>query len=341
MEPRVLLSSLLLAFSPAGLLPAQVQGRPARPAAPAPERVPPQPGLSFHRIVVDGLPRRYALYVPPGLGTAPRPLVLELHGGGVYIEDLLGLRGHKTPYKLWMKIADKEKFLVLYPQGWKGPLGRPTWHDARSNATVYSKADDVKFLTLLVEVAAHLYPVDRSRVYLSGTSNGGLMALRMAVERWNLFAAVAVVGAAMPDKPSCGPPKHPVSVLFMNGTADRHMPYKGGLVSRPPNPAHGSVFSTPESVLIWRRLDKTRSKPSVKKFPDLDPKDGSMVTRYTYSGGIRGTEVVLYKIEGGGHSAPSIAERYSRLFEFFFGKQNHDIEMTREVWAFFKSKKLP
>ncbi len=336
MDSRFFPLLLLLAFTSQGTLPAQARSRPIPPAPP-----PPRQGLFFHRLVVDGLPRRYAIYIPPGLGTDPRPLVLELHGGGIYIEDLTGRSGHKTPYKLWMRIADREKFLLVYPEGWKGPLGRPTWHDGRSNATVYSKADDVKFLSLLVEVTAHLHPVDRHRVYLSGTSNGGLMALRMAVERWNLFAAVAVVGAAMPDKPSCGPPKHPVPVLFMNGTADRHMPYKGGLVSWPPNPAHGSVFSTPESVRIWRLVDGTASRPAVKKFPDLDPKDGSRVIRYTYSGGIQGTQVVLYKVEGGGHSAPSIRERYSRLFEFFFGRQNHDIEMTREVWSFFKNKKLP
>ncbi len=339
MNARTILLPLLLALLPSAtgrLLKAQVQARKARPR-PIPRG--PRPGLFTRTLVVDGLKRRYALYVPPDLGSAPRPLVLELHGGGVYIDDLTGRRRHKTPYKLWMGIAEKEKFLVLYPEGWKGPKGRPTWHDGRSDARVYSKADDVKFLTRLVEKTAASYPVDRRRVYLSGTSNGGLMALRMAVERWNLLAAVAVVGAALPAKPSCGPPKHPLSVLFMNGTADRHMPYRGGLVSRPPNPAHGSVLSTPRSVRTWRLLDRTGPRPCVTKFPDLDPWDGSTVTRYAWNRGRGGTQVVLYKVTGGGHSAPSLEERYSWIFEIFFGRQNHDIEMTREVWNFFKDKR--
>jgi len=301
----------------------------------------PAPGLFLRHLQVDGRRRRYYCYVPPGLGPSPRPLVMELHGGGVYIEDLTGQRRHKTPYKLWMRIADREKFLVLYPEGWNGPKGRPTWHDGRSNAKVYSKADDVKFLTLLAAKAASRYPVDLHRIYISGTSNGGLMALRMAVEKWDILAAVAAVGAAMPDKPSCGPPKHPVSVLFMNGTADGHMPYLGGFVSKPPNPDHGSVLSTPASVRIWRTLDRCNPVPAVVKFPDLDKRDGSTVIRYTYAGGIGGTQVVLYKVRGGGHSAPSIQEQYSRLFELFFGRQNHDIEAVEEIWKFFKDKRRP
>jgi len=63
------------------------------------------------------------------------------------------------------------------------------------------------------------------------------------------------------------------------------------------------------------------------------------VEPYIYSIGIKGTEVILYKVYGGGHSAPSILERYSWLFEKYFGKQNHDIEMTTEVWNFFKNKR--
>ena len=303
------------------------------------DRAEPPAGFFTRALMVDGLKRRYALYVPRGLGNSPRPLVLELHGGGVYIEDLTGQRRHKTPYKLWMRIADREKFLVLYPEGWKGSKGRPVWHDGRSNATVYSKADDVKFLSLLIEVIASIYPVDRGRVYISGTSNGGLMALRMAVEKWDILAAAAAVGAAMPDKPSCGPPKHPLSILFMNGTADRHMPYQGGFVSRPPNPAHGSVFSTPRSVRIWTALDRTAAAPRTRKFPDLDRRDGSTVIRYTYGGGLRGTQVVLYKVSGGGHSAPSIREQYSWIFELLFGPQNHDIEAMEEIWKFFKDKR--
>jgi len=92
-------------------------------------------------------------------------------------------------------------------------------------------------------------------------------------------------------------------------------------------------------VNIWRTIDQTDTNPDIYNFPDLDTEDGGTVTRYTYSNGIEGTEVILYKVSGGGHSAPSIKAQYSALYEQYFNKQNHDIEMTTEVWKFFKNKR--
>ncbi len=297
--------------------------------------------LSTQTIRVDHHERRYALFVPFTLpDTARFPLILELHGGGVYIEDMTGQSGHKTPYKLWMELAREQHLIVAYPEGLNGAYGKPTWNDCRANARVNSTADDVHFISVLIDSLAARFPLDLRRVYVCGTSNGGLMALRLAVERPRKIAAVAAIAAAMPDSSECPPPGRPLSVLFMNGTADNHLPYNGGFVSQPPNPAHGSVLSTPASVKIWTTLDHTDSIPLVVRYPDLDPKDGSTVIRYSYLHGRQNSEVVLYKIIGGGHSAPSIRERYSWLYEHYFGRQNHDIEMVREVWAFFRDKRV-
>ncbi len=296
-------------------------------------------GFVTQNIDIDGQTRRYAIYVPQDIDNLSVPLVFELHGGGVYIEDMTGESGHKTPYKLWMNIADTEKFIVVYPEGLNGSYGKPTWHDCRANAAVYSKADDVHFILTLINKISSSNNIDSNRIYVSGTSNGGLMALRLAVELSDRIAAVAVTAATMPDNSECGPPVNPISILFMNGTADNHLPYNGGMLSNPPSLKHGTVYSTKVSVHMWTSIDQTDTIPVVYKFPDLDTEDGGNVTKYTYSNGIEGTEVVLYKVSGGGHSAPSIKERYSWLFERYFGKQNHDIEMTNEAWNFFKNKR--
>lgn len=297
-------------------------------------------GLSTKTIVVDGLTRRYAVYIPENLGNSPVPLIFELHGGGIYIEDMTGESGYKTPYKLWMNIADNEKFIVIYPEGLNGSYGKPTWNDCRGNSLVSSHADDVNFISTLISEVSVKYNIDRSRIYASGTSNGGLMALRLAVELSDKIAAVAATAAAMPDVSECGKPVNPISVLFMNGTDDNHLPYNGGYVSNPPKPDFGSVYSTETSVKIWTKFDQTDTIPAVYNFPDLDGTDGGIVNKYTYANGLQGTEVILYKVNGGGHSAPSIKEHYSALFEKYFNKQNHDIEMTTEVWKFFKNKTL-
>ena len=296
-------------------------------------------GLFTKKIKVDGVTRRYALYIPKDIGTTPVPLVLELHGGGIYIEDMTGESGYKSPYKLWMDIANREKFIVVYPEGLNGSYGKPTWHDCRADATVYSKADDVLFISNLIDKISSGYAIDYERVYVSGTSNGGLMALRLAIELVDRLAAVAMVGAFMPAISECKEPTKPISVLFMHGTADNHLPYNGGVLSNPPNPDHGTVYPVETAVQIWRDVDQTGDVPAVYTFADLDPNDGGTVTKYAYLNGVNGTEVVLYKIYGGGHSAPSIRERYSKLYERYFGRQNHDIEMTMEIWSFFKDKR--
>ncbi len=314
-------------------------GRGAR--APAwPQGKAPRGTLATRTLVVDGVPRRYALYLPATEGDGPYALVLELHGGGVTIEDMTGESGYKTPYKLWMPLADAEGVVVVYPEGLPGAYGKPTWNDCRGDATVSSQADDVRFIGALLDHLLAAHPIDPRRVYVSGTSNGGLMALRLAVAMPTRLAAVAAVAAAMPARSECPPPTHPLSVLFMNGTRDTHLPYAGGTVSRPPKSSFGTVQSTAASVALWVRLDRASPQPTVYRFPDRDPRDGSTVVRYTYAHGVGGTQVVLYRIEGGGHAAPSIAQQYSRLFERRFGRQNHDIEMVQEVWQFFRDKRV-
>ncbi len=297
-------------------------------------------GLFHQTVMVDGLNRKYAIYIPSDIESISVPLIFELHGGGIYIEDMTGESGYKTPYKLWMTLAESEKFIVVYPEGMNGAYDKPTWNDCRGDCIVSSDADDVHFIETLIDIISDNHNVDQNRIYISGTSNGGFMALRLAVEKSNKIAAVAAVVAAMPAVSDCNQPEHPISVLFMNGTDDNHMPYNGGYVSNPPNPDYGSALSTDSSIRFWQNFNLTDTTAQTYVFPDLDTADGGIVERYSYKNGKQGTEVVLYKINGGGHSAPSIQEQYSELFEQYFNKQNHDIEMTTEVWNFFKNKSL-
>ncbi len=297
-------------------------------------------GLFTLHISVDGIDRRYAIYVPKDIENRTVPLVFELHGGGIYIEDMTGESGYKTPYKLWMELAETEKFIVVYPEGLPGAYGKPTWNDCRGDCVVSSDADDVHFIEVLISTISSKYYIDSQRIYVSGTSNGGFMALRLAVCLSDKIAAVAAVVAAMPAVSECNNPDNPISVLFMNGTDDNHMPYNGGYVSNPPNPEHGSALSTDTSVAFWVNFNQTDTIPEHYVFPDLDTDDGGIVERFSYKNGMQETEVILYKVNGGGHSAPSVREQYSALFEQYFNKQNHDIEMTTEVWNFFKNKTL-
>ncbi len=221
-----------------------------------------------------------------------------------------------------------------------GAYNRPTWNDCRGDCIVNSGADDVHFIEVLINHLEMQYAIDPRRIYVSGTSNGGFMAQRLGIELNNKIAAVASIVAAKPAVSECHTSFGPISILFMNGTDDNHMPYNGGYLSNPPNPHSGSVLSTDETIRYWVNFNHTDTVSEIYTFPDLDTSDGGVVQRFTYKNGRSGTEVVLYKINGGGHSAPSISEQYSGYYEQYFNKQNHDIEMTLEVWNFFKNKIL-
>ncbi len=297
-------------------------------------------GLYTRTIHVNDVDRKYAVYIPKDRGNLPSPAVFVLHGGGGNIENMTGENGYKAPFKLWMNIADTANIIVIYPQGSNGLSGKPTWNDCRENCLINSDADDTGFISALIDMIHSEFNIDTERIYVTGFSNGAIMSLRLAVELPGKMAAVAAVGGAMPDVSECIKPSSPVSVLFMNGTNDKFLPYTGGTIGHPPNPEHGTVFSTGNTVKIWININQTDTIPVSFTFPDLDTDDGGIVEKTIYSNGLKGTEVVLYKVEGGGHLAPSIQEQYSNLTEKIFGKQNHDIEMVVEVWSFFRNKRL-
>jgi len=295
-------------------------------------------GLMQHNTMqIDGMERTYDLYIPSDPGTSSHPLIFLLHGHGGSVSQLTGQNGNAAPHRVWLEIAEREKLILVIPSGALSPDGNPGWNDCRADAESNPKTDDVKFIRELIQTVAKSCAIDRSRIFASGMSNGGNMALRLALELSDQIAAVAVVASAMPKVNACGPPAHPVSVLFMNGTADPLLPYEGGEVAKGWG-KRGSVISADASVHYWIKHNQTKTEPEAKQFPQRKQGGRSSVTRYRYSGGKEGTEVVLYKIEGGGHTEPSIKELYSGPFELQVGSQNCDIEMADEVWCFFKDK---
>ena len=195
-----------------------------------------------------GSSRSYRLYVPDPLSTKPMAAVLLLHGHGGSVNQLMGLGGKQAPYRLWLPIADREGLMLIIPDGLVGGDGQQGWNDAR-NVPTNPDSNDVDFLGQLIETVAESYPIDFKRLYATGISNGGHMALRLAAEASGKFAAVAAVAAANPDPIFPREPDHAVSVLLMNGTKDRFVPYGGGRMIRD----RGRVQSTEDSIQYWVR----------------------------------------------------------------------------------------
>lgn len=283
-------------------------------------------------IDVSGTSRNYHMYLPENVTNAP--IVILLHGNRSNNDELIGFTNAKAPYKAWGDIAIQANIVLVVPNGTNGSSGHRGWNDCRNDANGNPDANDVLFIDNLIDFILNEHDADASKVYAVGTSNGGHMAMRLAQEMPNKLTAFAAIVASNPANSQCANATLPISALFMNGTEDPINPYEGGEMSGD----RGEVLSAQETIDYWVSRNQTDVTPVTIDFPDVDTGDNSTVKKRLYANGANNTEVVFYEVVGGGHTEPSISERYGNLFKAVVKEQNGDIEMATEVWNFFKTK---
>lgn len=277
-------------------------------------------------IIHGGLERTYCYYLPSGYDrNKSLPLVIALHGGGGTGKAMNNAAGG------FNSIAERENFIIAYPDGIE-----KHWNDSRGLSQYKAQKeniDDTGFISSLIDYFIKEFNADKKRVYVTGISNGGLMSYRLAFELPEKIAAFAPVIACLQEELFVNySPKEPVSILIMNGTEDPLMPFNGGDVHFYKKKL-GKVISTEETVKFWVRVNHCSQKPETTWLEDKNPSDGMKVKRDVYSGGYKGTEVILYTIEGGGHTWPG-ASQY--LPEKIVGKTCRDINGCEIIWEFFK-----
>jgi polyhydroxybutyrate depolymerase len=215
----VLVCALVLAGSAAGC---DAGREPAAAPSGSPSPTAARPGPGDHRLTLDvgGTSRTYLLHAPPGYSAGtPLPLVIALHfypGTGSGLRDMIGMDAK----------ADRDNVLVAYPDGVGGAF----------NALICcGTADDVAFLTALTRHLMETWRADPDRVFLTGISNGGDMAFRVAVEASGLFAAIGVVSGGYIGtraEASGYVPSSPVSVVTVIGSQDRYFPsFQAGIAT--------------------------------------------------------------------------------------------------------------
>lgn len=283
-------------------------------------------------ITVDDIERSFHLFIPENPDN--RPLVVLLHGNGSSNDDLLGEGGIKSPHKVWLTLAEQEEFLVVLPNGTLGQNDQRGWNDCRSDANGNPNADDVSFINELLDQLKDQYNYDEDKIYVEGISNGAHMAFRLVQELPNRITAIATIAASIPVNSQCNDSDIPISALIINGTDDPINPYEGGEMAS----NRGTVLSTDASIDYWIDRNQTSTNPVIEQIPNINTNDGCEATKYIYQNTQQDIEVVLYKIQNGGHTEPSIQERYSNIFLVLVGNQNSDFEMAEEIWDFFKTK---
>lgn len=217
------------------------------------------------------------------------PLLVVFHGHGETASAIAAITGFD-------RLADADGFLVAYPQG----VDR-SWNDGRgTTAAARLGVDDVSFTHQVIRQIEQAFPVDRSRVYVAGFSNGGVLVQRLGCELSGEVAAIASVSGLMATSvaPTCHPTR-PMPAMLVAGTSDPVMPYAGGTVN---STVGGTVLSAEATVALWASLDGCQS--SSRTTFGAAPGDGSAVVLRTFAGCRAGSSVELASVIGGVHTWP-------------------------------------
>ncbi len=284
-----------------------------------PEAGPLQSGISARVLTSSGVERCYLLYTPPSYEpTDPAPVVFSLHGFAGTPQGLRTMTG-------WDEVADQKGFLVVYPHGSSFPLRWNTHPSARID-----HIDDVQFIRDMLADLVKIATVDEARVYVTGFSNGGSMADQIACELADRIAAVGMVSGSADDPTRGCNPSRPVPIIGFFGTEDplgtieEYPLWFLGLINVSPSVNDREVLP----LEAW--IDGWVTRNGCSSIPVTLPATGdASAIGYTDCRG--DADVVIYYIEGGGHTWPG----GSNLA--VFGKTSANISASGAMWEFFES----
>lgn len=145
------------------------------------------------------------------------------------------------------------------------------------------RSADVDFAALVIEDVARTYPIDRTRIYISGYSYGSAMAWRYACENGQEVAALLAISGTLKQTENC--PQQPRNVRHVHGLNDNVLDFP-----------FGPDGDTGNAVALWRNLfnctDTTKtSQWNARDFLTFtrttwtDCADGKTVTLDTHPGG--------------------------------------------------------
>lgn len=262
-----------------------------------------------------GQRREYILHVPASYDrTRPTPLVMSFHGAANWPSFQMNL-------SQWNTLADEHGFIAVYPAGEGGAY--KTWRLRGRNTP--SRMPDVVFISELIDKLQASYNIDPARIYANGMSNGGGFTFVLSCTLADRIAAFGPVGTAVTLPPNWCDAGRPAPMIAFHGTADRITPYHGAKVWIAPRP----FPSIAEWTANWARRNGCAPTP-------VDAAAAPDVMRREYTACTDDASVVLYTVEGGGHTWPGSPP----MPEWFAGVTNQSIDATRLMWAFFQEHPL-
>ena len=247
----------------------------------------------------DSLDRYYFIYKPDNLNiNISVPVLFALHGYGS------SALSHLT-YTNYFPLADRDNFIVLYPQGTTTPTLSSHWNVG--GWTSKSTVKDIEFIETIIDLVKDKIQIDETRIYSSGMSNGGYMSYSLACNLSSKIAAIAsVTGSMTPDNFDDCSPSSPRSILQIHGLQDFVVPYVGSSGSK----------SIQDVIDFWVNHNSCSLEPNrLIKYSDL-----ALVNFDTYENCLNNTNVKLILHPEMGHVWPFL--------------NTYNISASDEVWNF-------
>lgn len=272
----------------------------------------------LNTLVVNGKERSYQIRLPsneiePSEGY---PLIIALHGFGGNARTI------ETVSNL-TEICEKEDIIVVYPNGYAKQKNAYfySWNAGFCCGDAYdNNSNDVQFIDQLITEIKEKNTINDQKIGVTGISNGGMLTHKIGTELGHKLSVIFPISASiggwrtetssfetLTDTPT------QVNVVLFHGTADRYVPYNGGL-------SKGNMYkllSVEESVNYW--ITHNQCSP----FPEKSSNETQNVIKETYSGGISETAVTLYTLVDGMHAWPGGTKGPTRN-EHPFKKQDCD-----------------
>ncbi len=233
-------------------------------------------GVTTGRYVdIKVLGRTVSTYAPKNAHTN-RPLMISCHGMNQDIK-------YQRELTQWETVADTADFIVAYPSS----VGS-TWE--------INGKSDLEYIIAIIDELAKTHKIDRTRVYMSGFSMGGMLTYHCMNEIPDYFAAFAPISGYMGSRVEAG--TRPVPLIHTHGTSD-------GVVSYPPTNGWIGAEATAEN---WAKHNKTTEKTKYTV-------ESANITKW--SGGECDADVVLASVPGRDHEPT-----------------NRGYHTSREIWKF-------
>lgn len=268
--------------------------------------IPTKPGDHNLQLTIGGVNRDYMVHIPPGYdGTKPLPVLYFYHyftGDGKELANETGMS----------KIADRENFIVVYPNA-KGWVNNK-WRQWNLNNSESYRVDEVAFAKSLMDTMENKLNVDKSRVYVAGYSNGGMLAHELAAKFSDRVAAMASVSGCQTGDEA--PPATGVPVMLIHGDKDRIVPVQGRMFT--------PLFPTMKPLDAARDYWRKANGADEYKMSDATPG----VRTETYTNRKTGGEVKVMTLLGSGHVWPGSP------YKSLDGTICDSINGSEEIWKF-------